>query len=65
MKPEQVEFILQTHAESISLRRISQIGQRAYGIVVDIVFKVSHTVKLVHNEDVKDADCSQITTDEM
>ena len=63
--PEQVELILQAHAEGSSLRGISRIGKRAYGTVVDIVRKASYKAQLVHNEEVKDVECGQITADEM
>lgn len=62
---EQVELILQAHAEGSSLRGISRIGKRAYGTVVDIVRKASYKSQLVHNEEVKDVECRQITADEM
>jgi len=65
LTPEQVELILQAHAEGSSLRGISRIGKRAYGTVVDIVRKASRKAQLVHNEDVKDVECAQITGDEM
>lgn len=65
MTPEQVELILQAHAEGSSLQGISRIGKRAYGTVVDIVCKASYKSQLVHNEEVKDVECSQITADEM
>ena len=63
--PEQVELILQAHAEGSSLRGISRIGKRAYGTVVNIVRKASYKSQLVHNEEVKDVECHQITADEM
>ena len=63
--PEQVETMLQAHAEGSSLRGISRIGKRAYGTVVDIVRSASYKAQLIHNEEVKDVDCDQITGDEM
>ena len=63
--PQQVELILQAHAEGSSLRGISRIGKRAYGTVVDIVRKASYKAQLVHNEEIKDVECAQITADEM
>lgn len=62
---EQVEMILQAHAEGSSLRGISRIGKRAYGTVVDIVRAASYKAQLVHNEEVQDIECAQITGDEM
>ena len=63
--PEQVDLILQAHAEGSSLRGISRMGKRAYGTVVDIVRKAGYKSQLVHNEEVKDVECAQITADEM
>ena len=63
--PEQVEMILQAHAESSSLRGISRIGKRAYGTVVDIVRAASYKAQLVHNEEVADVECDQVIADEM
>ena len=58
--PEQVETILQAHAEGSSLRGLSRIGKRAYGTVASIVNAASHKAQQVHNEDVKDVDCDAI-----
>ena len=63
--PEQVEMILQAHAEGSSLRGISRIGKRAYGTVVDIVPTASYKAQLVHNEEVADIDCDHVIADEM
>ena len=63
--PEQVETILQAHAEGSSLRGLSRIGKRAYGTVVDIVRTASYRAQLVHNEEVKDVECEQVIADEM
>ena len=51
--PEQVEMILQAHAEGRSLRGISRIGKRAYGTVVDIVRAASYKAQLVNNRRVE------------
>lgn len=63
--PEQVETILQTHAEGSSLRGISRVGKRAYGTVVSLVRAASQKAQLVHNEEVQDVECEQIIADEM
>ena len=63
--PEQVETILQAHAEGSSLRGITRIGKRAYGTIVDIVRSASYKAQLIHNEEVKDVECDQVTGDEM
>ena len=63
--PEQVETILQAHAEGSSLRGISRIGKRAYGTIVDIVRSASYKAQLIHNEEVKDVECDQVTGDEI
>lgn len=65
MTLEQVELILQAHNEGSSLRGISQLGKRAYGTVVAIVRKTSYNAQLVHNEEVKDVECAQVTGDKM
>ena len=63
--PEQVETMLQAHAEGSSLRGLSRIGKRADGTVVSLVNAASHKAQQVHNEDVKDVDCDAIAGDEM
>lgn len=47
--PEQIETILQAHAEGSSLRGISRIGKRAYGTVVNLVRAASQKAQRVHN----------------
>ena len=63
--PEQIETILQAHAEGSSLRGISRIGKRAYGTVVSLVRAASQKAQLVHNEEVQDVECEEIVADEM
>lgn len=65
LPPEEIETILQSHAEGSSLRGMSRIGKRAYGTVVSIVRGASQKAQLVHNEKVQDVDCEQIVADEM
>ena len=48
-----------------SLRGISRIGKRAYCTIVDIVRSASYKAQLIHNEEVKDVECDQVTGDEM
>lgn len=63
--PEQIETILQAHAEGSSLRGLSRIGKRAYGTVVSLVRAASQKAQLVHNEAVQDVECEEIVADEM
>lgn len=65
LRPEEVETILQSHAEGTSLRGISRVGKRAYGTVVSIVRAASQKAQQVHNEEVKDVDSEAIVSDEM
>ena len=58
--PEQVETILQAHAEGSSLRGLSRIGKCAYGTVVSIVNSASQRAQQVHNEEIRDVDCDAI-----
>lgn len=63
--PEQIETILQAHAEGSSLRGLSRIGNRAYGTVVSLVRAASQKAQLVHNEAVQNVECEAIVADEM
>ncbi len=63
--PEQVETILQAHAEGSSLRGVSRIGQRAYGTVVSIVRAASQKAQQVHNQEVKKVESEELVADEM
>ena len=63
--PEQIDTILQAHAEGSSLRGVSRIGKRAYGTVVSLVRAASHKAQLVHNERVQKVNCEKILSDEM
>jgi transposase-like protein len=65
ISPEQIETILQSHAEGSSLRGISRVGKQAYGTVVSIVRAASQKAQMVHNEDVQDVECEEIVSDEM
>lgn len=62
---EQIETILQAHAEGSSLRGISRVGKRAYGTVVSLIRAASQKAQLVHNEKVDDVECEEIVADEM
>ena len=63
--PEQVETILQAHAEGSSLRGVSRIGQRAYGTVVSIVRAASQKAQQVHNQEVQKVESEELVADEM
>ena len=47
VSPEEIETILQSHAEGSSLRGVSRISKRAYGTVVSIVRAASHKAQQV------------------
>ncbi len=63
--PEQVETILQAHAEGSSLRGISRIGQRAYGTVASLVRGASQKAQQVHNQEVQKVESEELVADEM
>ena len=63
--PEQIETILQSHAEGSSLRGISRVSKRADGTVVSLVRAASQKAQLVHNGNVKNVHCKGIVADEM
>ncbi len=63
--PEEVERILQSHAEGTSLRGVVRVSHRAYGTVVSIVRRASQKAQLVHNQAVQAVDTQSIVADEM
>ena len=63
--PEQVETILQCHAEGTSLRGVARVSKRAYGTVVGLIRAASHKAQLVHNQEVQSIDNDEIIADEM
>ena len=63
--PEQVETILQAHAEGSSLRGLSRIGKRAYGTVVSLVRAASQKAQQVHNQEVQKIESEELVRDEM
>ena len=65
VRPEQVETILQAHAEGSSLRGISRVSKRAYGTVVSIVQAASQKAQLIHNQEVQAVACEHVVADEM
>ena len=62
---DQIDTILQSHAEGTSLRGIARVGKRAYGTVVGIVRAASQKAQLVHNEEVQDVESAEVVADEM
>lgn len=63
--PQQVETILQCHAEGSSLRGIARIGKRSYGTIVSVVRAASQKAQMVHNQEVQDIRCDEVAADEM
>ena len=62
---EEVETILQTHAEGRSLRGVSRVSRRAYGTVVSLLRAASEKSQLVHNQSVQSVETEAIVADEM
>ena len=62
---EEVETILQTHAEGSSLRGVSRVSRRAYGTVVSLLRAASEKSQLVHNQSVQAVETEAIVADEM
>ena len=65
LKPAEIESILQSHREGVSLRGIARISQRSYNTIVDVVRSSSQKAQLVHNEEVRDVDTEGVIVDEM
>ena len=62
---EEVETILQSHAEGRRLRGVSRVSHRAYGTVVSLLRATSEKSQLVHNQAVPSVDTDEIVADEM
>ena len=65
VSPEEIETILQSHAEGSSLRGLSRISKRAYGTVVNIFRAANQKAQQVHNQEVRAVECEEIVADEM
>lgn len=65
VKPEEVETILQSHAEGTSLRGLSRVSQRAYGTVVSVVRAASQKAQQLHNAEVQAVASETIAADEL
>ena len=63
--PEEVERILQSHAEGTSLRGVVRVSHRAYGTVVSVLRSASQKAQLVHNKAVQSVKTQEIVADEM
>lgn len=62
---EEVERILQSHAEGTSLRGVVRVSHRAYGTVVSILRSASQKSQLIHNQAVQSVKTQEIVADEM
>lgn len=60
----EIEGILQTHTEGVSLRGIARLSKRSYNIGVDVVRAARLKAQLVYNEEIKDVDTDQVVADE-
>ena len=65
LTPGEMEKILQSSTEGVSLRGIARISKRSYNTVVDVVRASSQKAQLVHNEEVEDVQTEQVIADEM
>lgn len=65
LTPAEIERILQSSQEGVSLRGIARISKRSYNTVVDVVRASSQKAQLVHNQEVKDVETEQVIADEM
>ncbi len=65
LTPAEIEHILQSHTEGVSLRGISRLSKRSYNTVVDVVRASSQKALLVHNEEVKEVNTEKVIADEM
>ncbi len=63
--PEEVDTILQSHAEGTSLRGVVRVSHRAYGTVVSVLRRASQKAQLVHNKAVQSVETQEIVADEM
>jgi transposase-like protein len=62
---EEVETILQSHAEGTSLRGVARVSRRAYGTVVSLLRATSAKSQLAHNQGVQSVETAEIVADEM
>jgi transposase-like protein len=62
---EEVETILQTHAEGSRLRGVSRVSRRADGTVVSLLRAASEQSQLVHNQSVQSVETASIVADEV
>ncbi len=65
LTPAEIENILQSHPEGVSLRGIARLSKRSYNTVVDVVRASSQKALLVDNEEVKEVDTEKVIADEM
>ena len=62
---EEIETILQTHAEGTSLRAVARVSHRVYGTVVSLLQATSEKSQLVHNQAIQSVETHAIIADEM
>ena len=65
LTPEEIDKILQSSSEDVSLRGIAKISKRSQNTVVDIVRASSRKAQQVHNEEAKDVETDQVIADDM
>ena len=62
---QEVDTILQSHAEGTSQRGVARVSHRAYGTVVSILRATSQKAQMVHNQAIQSVDTQEIVADEM
>nr|WP_236619077.1 IS1 family transposase [Acaryochloris sp. CCMEE 5410] len=65
ISPQNLQTILQSHAEGISLRGLSRITGVAYNTCVSVVRSASHKAQMIHNQDVQSVATNVINADEL
>jgi transposase-like protein len=61
----EMDTILQSHPEGVSLRGISRMSGRSIGTVTDIVKQTAKRSQMIHNQEVSEVEVESIAADEM
>jgi transposase-like protein len=61
----EMDTILQSHQEGVSLRGISRISGRSIGTVTNIVKQTAQRSQMLHNPEVREVEVESIAADEM
>lgn len=65
VSPDEIEKVLQSHAEGCSYRGIARIHGLAYDTVVSLICEASERSQLLHNQAIQDIESHEIIADEM